>query len=84
MAAEQMIKILLYFQPASFLFASRESSKEFLEVLEVDILQKLHKHIWGRGGNIHLVAHGQPYPFSAEKKISNKTEIGLCILELKI
>ena len=63
-AEEQLTKILLYFPPANFLFASRESSKESSEAPEVDIQQKLHKHIWDIDGSTCLAAHGQPYPFS--------------------
>lgn len=66
-AAEKRTRILLYFQPASFLFASRESLVEFEGVQEVDILQKLHKHTWDKGGNICQAAHDQPCPFSAIK-----------------
>lgn len=64
-AAEQLTKILLYSPPANFLFASRESSKEFSEVLEADIQQKHHKHNGDIDGSTRLAAHGQPYPFSA-------------------
>ena len=60
----QMIRILQYSQPAGFLFASIENSKEFSEVQEVDIQKKLHKHIWDIGGNIPLAEHDQPYLFS--------------------
>lgn len=65
MAAEQLKGIPLCFQLASSLFAGKGSSKEFLEVLESDIQQKLHKHILDIGGSILQAVHGQPYPFSA-------------------
>lgn len=64
-AAEQLKGNPLYFQLASSLFAGKGSSKEFSEVLEADIQQKLHKHILDIGGSILQAEHGQPYPFSA-------------------
>lgn len=64
-AAEQLTKILLYFPPANFLFASRESSKEFSEAQEADTRQKHHKHSGDIDGSTRPAAHGQPYPFSA-------------------
>jgi hypothetical protein len=64
-AGEQLTRILLCFQPANSLFASKESSGESSKVQEVDIQQRLHIHILGIGGNIRLAALGQPYPFSA-------------------
>lgn len=66
-AAKLLIRILQYFQLADSLFASRESSREFSKVQEVDIQQKLHKHIWGIADNILQVAHDRPCPFSASK-----------------
>lgn len=64
-AAKLLTRILLCFQLANSLFASRESSREFSKVQEVDIQQRLHKHIWGIGGNIVQAGLGQPCPFSA-------------------
>lgn len=65
MAAKQLTGIPLYFLSASFLFASKESSKEFSKVQEVDTQQMRHKHNLGIGGNIRQDAHAQPYPVSA-------------------
>jgi len=67
-----LIRTLQCSQPANFLFASKESSKVFSVVQEVDIQKRLHKHIWGKGGSILLAAHDQPYPFSATKEANKK------------
>lgn len=69
-AEEQQIEIFQYFQLANFLFASTGSSKEFLEVQEVGIRQKLHKRIVDIDGSTHQAAHDQPYPFSATQTIT--------------
>lgn len=67
-----LIRTLLCSQPANFLFASIENSKVFSVVQEVDIQKRHHKHILGKGGNILLAAHDQPYLFSATKEDRRK------------
>lgn len=68
--AKLLTRILQCFQPANFLFASRENSKEFSKVQEVDTQRKLHKRISDIGGSIHLAAHDQLYPFSGHQNIN--------------
>lgn len=67
-AAKQMIGIPLCFLLAKILFASRESLKVSSTIQEVGIQQRLQKHIGDTGGNIHLAAHDQLFPFSATKR----------------
>lgn len=77
MAAVPLIRILQYSQPADFLFASIENSKESSEVQEVDIQKKLHKRMWDIGDNIPPAAHVLLYPFSVTQVLSIMT--GICI-----
>lgn len=70
--AKLMIEILQCSQPANFLFASKESSRVFSKVQEVDIQKRLHKHIWGKGGRILLAEDDQPYLFSANKEVNTR------------
>lgn len=71
-AVELLTGIPQYYQPANFLFASKENSGEFLKAQVADIQRKLQKHIEDRGGSILLVAHARLYLVSITQ--NNKKE----------